>query len=172
MMPYRIVEQLCVGCTACLTPCPVACITGATRQLHWIDPEACISCGACGIVCPTQAILDGAGEPVRFIKRRKQRPIAVVTETLCSGCDYCADVCPFDCLEVPRLPGVPQAVATVSLVAPQACIACRLCEDVCQKDAITVRFPDGTPFVPVDGVYRPTKFVREEHEGPGAVADA
>ena len=135
-MAFSIVEELCIGCVACLKACPVGCITGATKRLHWIDAEACIDCAACGIVCPTEAVLDPHDVPVPFIKRRAQRPVAVVDEVYCSGCDYCSDICPFDCLALERDAETPQATSIVRLVDAKACVACRLCEEVCQKNAI------------------------------------
>ena len=148
-MAFEIVPRLCIGCTACMRVCPVECITGETKRLHWIDPLACVDCGACGIVCPTEAILDAQGFVMPFIKKKSERPIAVVDETFCSGCDYCSDICPFDCLEVIKAPTQPSATAVVKMVNPRACVACRLCEDVCQKNAIRVAFLDGRPFLPV-----------------------
>ncbi len=145
-MAFEIIPELCIGCTACSQKCPVTCITGENKRLHWIDPLACIDCGACGIVCPTEAILDGAGLPMRFIKKKAERPIAVVDEVFCSGCDFCPDICPFDCLEIIKDPDKPLAGAVVKMVNEKNCVACRLCEDVCQKDAIFVVFPDGSPF--------------------------
>ena len=71
----------------------------------------------------------------------------MVDETFCSGCEFCPDICPFDCLEIIRDATAPLSKSIVTLVKPKDCVACRLCEDVCQKEAITVRFPDGTRFV-------------------------
>lgn len=147
-MSFTIIEELCIGCTACAQKCPVECITGESKRLHWIDPLACIDCASCGIVCPTEAILDGEGRPVTFIKKKKERPVAVVDEVFCSGCDFCSDICPFDCLEIVRERGTPQSMSVVTMVNAKACVGCRLCEDVCQKNAIIVLNPDGTLFLP------------------------
>jgi NAD-dependent dihydropyrimidine dehydrogenase PreA subunit len=147
-MAFEIIPELCIGCTACAKRCPVTCITGESKRIHWIDPLACIDCGACGLVCPTEAILDGAGRPIPFIKKKNERPLAVVDEVFCSGCDFCSDVCPFDCLEIVKDVTSPLSNSVVKMVDPKACVACRLCEDVCQKEAINVLNPDGTSFVP------------------------
>ncbi len=53
---YRIDEQDCDGCHACFKACPVAAITGKTKELHVIADDLCISCGACFDACPAAAI--------------------------------------------------------------------------------------------------------------------
>lgn len=56
LMSYYIVEDKCVGCTACARNCPVGCITGKVKQPHFIDQEKCIKCGACYQKCKFSAI--------------------------------------------------------------------------------------------------------------------
>jgi len=147
-MAFEIIPELCIGCTACDKKCPVGCITGENKRIHWIDPLSCIDCAACGIVCPTEAILDAQGLPIPFLKKKADRPIAVVDEVFCSGCDFCSDICPFDCLEIVKDPTAPDSNSVVKMVAEKNCVGCRLCEDVCQKDAIIVVNKDGSPFNP------------------------
>jgi len=54
---YKIIEEKCIGCTACARVCPVSCISGAPKQKHVIDEEKCIACGACYTACKFQAVL-------------------------------------------------------------------------------------------------------------------
>lgn len=54
---YSIIEEKCIGCTACARVCPVNCIAGAPKQKHVIDQEKCIACGACFTACKFQAVL-------------------------------------------------------------------------------------------------------------------
>ena len=54
---YKVIEEKCIGCTACARVCPVNCISGAPKQKHVIDEEKCIACGACYTACKFQAIL-------------------------------------------------------------------------------------------------------------------
>jgi NAD-dependent dihydropyrimidine dehydrogenase PreA subunit len=91
-MAYFITDE-CIGCLQCLLKCPVDAITGDRNMLHIIDPEVCIDCGACGMVCPVEAIHDQFGEVCKFIVRPTHRPIAVIYEELCSGCDFCVQIC-------------------------------------------------------------------------------
>lgn len=53
----EIVPELCKGCTACKRVCPVDAITGAVKEVHWIDPDKCIKCGACKAACRFDAII-------------------------------------------------------------------------------------------------------------------
>lgn len=56
---YKINEEDCIGCTACVTVCPVDAIEGERKQPHTIVEETCIACGACETKCPVDAIVQG-----------------------------------------------------------------------------------------------------------------
>lgn len=56
LFKYGIIPENCVGCTACRRVCPVGCITGRAKQVHYIDLNICISCGACFDACKFEAI--------------------------------------------------------------------------------------------------------------------
>lgn len=51
---YRIDQDVCVQCAACVPECPVSAITPDAPFV--IDPEICTDCGACSPVCPVEAI--------------------------------------------------------------------------------------------------------------------
>lgn len=56
LMAYKILEDKCVGCTACARICPVSCISGEVKKIHEIDQSRCIKCGACYSKCKFSAI--------------------------------------------------------------------------------------------------------------------
>ena len=91
---------------------------------------------AAGASAPDTQSYDGAGRPIPFLKKKSERPIAVVDEIFCSGCDFCTDICPFDCLEIVKDHTRPLSNSVVKMVNEENCVACRLCEDVCQKELL------------------------------------
>ena len=54
-MAYKIDEEKCVGCAACVDACPTAAISIGDDGKAKIDAEKCISCGTCAAVCPVGA---------------------------------------------------------------------------------------------------------------------
>ena len=57
LLSYYIIEDKCVGCTACARVCPADAIRGSVKKVHQIDLEKCIKCGACIEKCKFGAII-------------------------------------------------------------------------------------------------------------------
>jgi electron transport complex protein RnfB len=134
------ITDKCVGCSACELVCPVDAITGVKKELYFIDPKICIDCGACGRACPYDAILDTYGDLAVKV-RRTEWPKPVITDEICSGCKYCIDICPFDCLSLEDVEGQPWT-AVARLTNSKACVSCYLCEASCDKGAIVLMAPE------------------------------
>lgn len=56
MLKYVIIEDECVGCTACARVCPTGAITGSKKEVHFITQDLCIKCGACMDKCKFESI--------------------------------------------------------------------------------------------------------------------
>ncbi|MDR1492857.1 MAG: 4Fe-4S binding protein [Planctomycetaceae bacterium] len=53
----EILQDKCVGCTACARKCPVSAISGERKQPHKINQELCIKCGVCVTTCKFGAVV-------------------------------------------------------------------------------------------------------------------
>lgn len=54
-MAYKINQNKCLQCGACVGACPVDAISMADDGKVSIDAQKCISCGTCYAVCPVEA---------------------------------------------------------------------------------------------------------------------
>jgi len=59
LIKYTILEDKCIGCTACSRVCPVGAISGQVKKPHVIDQDKCIKCGACMEKCRFGSIIKG-----------------------------------------------------------------------------------------------------------------
>jgi len=50
-------ESLCIGCTHCLSACPVDAITGAHQLMHTVIESECTGCELCVAPCPVDCIV-------------------------------------------------------------------------------------------------------------------
>ena len=72
----------CVGCTACMSKCPVQAISMREKQYGflypYVDNQKCINCGKCISVCPMNGIIENNETPEvyalisRDLKKRLQ----------------------------------------------------------------------------------------------------
>jgi electron transport complex protein RnfB len=49
-------ESLCIGCTHCITACPVDAIVGAHQLMHTVISSECTGCELCVAPCPVDCI--------------------------------------------------------------------------------------------------------------------
>jgi electron transport complex protein RnfB len=49
-------EHWCIGCTLCISACPVDAIVGAAKQMHSVITTDCNGCELCVPVCPVDCI--------------------------------------------------------------------------------------------------------------------
>lgn len=53
----RIVEGDCIGCTKCISACPVDAIIGAAKLMHVVVEPLCTGCELCVPACPVDCIV-------------------------------------------------------------------------------------------------------------------
>lgn len=56
LVTFRILEDFCKGCGACMRACPGKAITGEKKKPHSINQALCIKCGSCFDVCKFKAV--------------------------------------------------------------------------------------------------------------------
>lgn len=61
-------EAECIGCTKCITACPVDAIVGARQLMHTIISHECTGCGLCVDPCPVDCIDMQATAELQFDK--------------------------------------------------------------------------------------------------------
>ena len=49
-------EAWCIGCTLCITACPVDCIVGGNKRMHTVIESQCTGCELCVPACPVDCI--------------------------------------------------------------------------------------------------------------------
>ena len=49
-------EDWCIGCTLCITACPVDAIVGSNKRMHTVIEAECTGCELCLPVCPVDCI--------------------------------------------------------------------------------------------------------------------
>jgi ferredoxin len=57
LITYKIMNENCTGCGACLKVCPSEAISGELKEIHRLDQTKCIKCGACYEACKFEAII-------------------------------------------------------------------------------------------------------------------
>ncbi|MAZ77581.1 MAG: 4Fe-4S ferredoxin [Legionellaceae bacterium] len=77
-------EEECIGCTKCISACPVDAILGASKQMHTVINDECTGCELCVEPCPVDCIdmveakdpaLHSAHYRMRFNNREKRLSI-------------------------------------------------------------------------------------------------
>ena len=54
-MAYKVDDERCISCGACIEACPMGCIKLGDDGKAEIDDTVCISCATCNSVCPVGA---------------------------------------------------------------------------------------------------------------------
>jgi electron transport complex protein RnfB len=89
LLVARIEEELCIGCTLCISACPVDAIIGAQKRMHAVLSSLCSGCELCVAPCPVDCITmvpagraweKGDADAARIRHARRQSRLAAATE--------------------------------------------------------------------------------------------
>ena len=146
----KIIESECIGCTLCITACPVDAIVGARNQIHTVLNEICTGCELCIPPCPVDCI-DLESQPKTEYPTFPEEPMA------CINCGFCIATCPKD-LQPHLLYRYRRDSDIADEFRIDDCIECRRCDQVCPS------------VIPLTDNFRVTKQVRAELEKARAAA--
>ena len=146
----KIIESECIGCTLCITACPVDAIVGARNQIHTVLNEICTGCELCIPPCPVDCI-DLESQPKTKYPTFPEEPMA------CINCGFCVATCPRD-LQPHLLYRYRRDSDIADEFRIDDCIECRRCDQVCPS------------MIPLTDNFRATKQIRAELEKARAAA--
>ena len=138
-MPHFITDT-CIGCGVCEIKCPTHTITGDKNEKYVIHARPLHRLLGLRPVLPGLLHPGPEGRARREGASPKDIPKAIVDRDLCTGCEFCIDICPFDCIYLIDDP-LHETFHKIAEVDAGPCVSCRLCETVCEKDAIFVPNP-------------------------------
>jgi len=135
----NVIEEDCIGCSECISECPVNCIELETPAPVHIDQDNCVYCGKCVDKCGFNAITlieeyfqvkDGK---IFYIREELSKPRTgeIVTDiSACMACGVCVKKCPTQALKLEK---------DEIRVDNDKCILCGQCDVLCPVNAIKLK---------------------------------
>ncbi|MDR2855900.1 MAG: 4Fe-4S binding protein [Methanomicrobiales archaeon] len=144
--------EKCIRCTLCDDVCPREAINrdvplfegqdkeglakGQAVKLNLtftVDTEKCSYCGLCGTLCEAINVLHNPFTP----ETAKVTGEVVWDETLCDGCNVCAEACHDEAITITREAVGRSLLGEVTILEDECC-TCKWCEITCPTEAITI----------------------------------
>ena len=144
--------EKCVRCTICDDVCPreainrdVPLFEGQDKEglskgkavdlklTFTVDTEKCTYCGVCGTLCEAINVLHNPFTP----ETGKVTGEVVWDETLCDGCNVCAEACNDKAITLTREALGRALLGEVTIIEDECC-TCKWCEKNCPTEAITI----------------------------------
>jgi energy-converting hydrogenase A subunit Q len=133
-----VIEESCIGCTACMNVCPTK-----TIELEMPSPvhigNECVYCGKCVEACPFEAIslkeehFETRNDRIFYIRKSLEGPrtgeVKVDSES-CQLCGVCVNKCPVDAMTI---------ADDKVVVDTEKCILCGACEARCPLNAVRLK---------------------------------
>lgn len=127
----KIREPQCVGCTVCISVCPVDAIIGAQGYMHGVLEDQCTGCELCVPACPVDCI-NMIPQPLKSPLSRTLRRAVAMEPLGCIRCGRCDDACPKGIAVRDLWWSIRQGLSDeVQGPGAENCIACGLCDRSC-----------------------------------------
>ena len=158
-MPGGEFLELCYSCGTCTSKCMVQQKLEPTynprrllrKAILNLEEEAyedlttwlCTQCDLCYAACPQQIHISSILLAVRnlAIQAGKKSPLntAQVNEQTCVACGLCAQVCPYEAIQLVEKKVPYRGMVTIAQVDASHCMACGLCTAVCRSASIELK---------------------------------
>ena len=120
-------ENECIGCSLCISACPVDAIIGAPQLMHTILQLDCTGCGLCLPPCPVDCI---DLVPAHHSNLTRSLPDF---STPCIHCSACMPACPRQ-LAPQQLFLAANNPSQAEQLSLSSCIECSLCDRACPSE--------------------------------------
>jgi Na+-translocating ferredoxin:NAD+ oxidoreductase subunit B len=126
----------------------------ALDVIHRNEQAGLVHTGACFCCTCSCEILFSLKKANRFDLLGKSRYLAAIDTEKCTGCQTCLDRCPFDAVEMVKVPGSKKMKASID---KDKCMGCGICIVGCPEKAMTY------------DLVRPPEYIQRPKPRPGEV---
>jgi H+/Na+-translocating ferredoxin:NAD+ oxidoreductase subunit B len=130
--------------------------------VHKCEQEGLVHIGVCFCCTDACEILYSLKKADRFDLLGPSRYVAAVETELCTGCQTCLERCPFDAIEMKRVPNSKKMKASVN---KEKCKGCGVCVVTCEPHALALEIARPPEYIKGESTAMPAEFRRRSPWG-------